>query len=217
MEDSKHEELKKEGFFKYVFNFDEESKCSILNLLQFSILSCIPIIILNKCMQRFVPEADDQKSSIELSFEILVQIIVMFLGLFFINRIVNFIPTYSESKYPECSVIFTVLPILLITLSLQTKLGEKVSILCDRIYNTWEGDNKSKKAKKNKEDNGVRISQPLSDFNMSSSMGTTSISNLPVQNQQQQQQQQYQQQQDEMPIMAANEFLGGNGGFGAMF
>ena len=84
----------------------------------------------------------------------------MFIGIFFVNRMVTYIPTYSGTKYPEFSVIFIVLAVLMITLSLQTKLGEKVSILSDRIVELWNGkaDNKKKGAQKG----NVRVSQPIS-------------------------------------------------------
>ena len=46
------------GFFKHVLNFDEDSKSDMLNVIQYSIISIIPIVILNKSMQKYVPEAD---------------------------------------------------------------------------------------------------------------------------------------------------------------
>jgi len=222
------DEVKKQGFFKYVFNFDEDSKGSMLNLIQFSVLAFVPVVILNKSMQRFVPEVDDHKSSLELLVEVVIQIIVMVLGVFYIHRIITFIPTYSEQKYPEYNVIVTVLPILLITLSLQTKLGEKVSILCDRLYDAWEGNDKKKKKKQQQQQqqqNQIRVSQPLSEnFNDSSHQqqqqqqqyggGTTSISSLPGQ-QGPPVFDSFYQQNNEQPIMAANEFIGGYGGFGS--
>ena len=79
----------KQGFFKHVFNFDEESKAEMLNLIQYILVSLIPIIILNKLMQRYVPEADEDKSSIEIIAEVLAQILFMFFGINFF--LLNFI------------------------------------------------------------------------------------------------------------------------------
>jgi len=151
----------KPGFFKHVFNFEDESKSEILNIIQYSLIAIIPIVILNKAMQRFVPEADDEKGSLELLAEIIIQIIVMFLGILLTNRIITFIPTYSGSKYPEFSVTYIILAVLVITLSLQTKLGEKVSILVDRIMELWEG-KKDNKKKKGSSSGNVKVSQPIS-------------------------------------------------------
>ena len=119
------------GFFKYLFNFDDTTKAELLNIVQYALIAFIPIVSLNKAMQKFVPEAEEEKSSVELLAEVLIQIIVMFISLFYINRIVTYLPTYSGTKYPEYSAIFNILSVLSITMSLQTKLGEKVGILFD--------------------------------------------------------------------------------------
>jgi hypothetical protein len=171
------------SFFKHVFNFDDDSKSEILNILQYSLVALIPIVILNKTMQRYVPEADDKKSSLEISAEILIQVIVMFIGLLIIHRIITFIPTYSGVKYPEFHIVYIILAILMITLSLQTKLGEKVSILVDRLSELWDGKpDTKKKAGKN---GAVKVSQPIAGQQQQQMGGYTdgtSISSLPNMN-----------------------------------
>jgi hypothetical protein len=111
-------------------------------------------------MAKYVPESDDKKGSLEISAEILIQIIVMFIGLLLIHRIITFIPTYSGAKYPEFHIIYVILAILMITMSLQTKLGEKVSILVDRVVELWDG--KTDNKKKNSKNGNVKVSQPIS-------------------------------------------------------
>ena len=147
------------GFFKYVFNFDEDSKGDLLNIVQYALLAIIPIVAINKLMQNYVPEADDDKGNLELSMEIILQTIGMFIAIFFINRMITYIPTYSGTKYPDFSVIFIILAVLMITLSLQTKLGEKVSILSDRLVELWNGKSETKKGARK---GNVRVSQPIS-------------------------------------------------------
>lgn len=146
------------SFFKHIFNFDDDSKSEILNILQYSLIAIIPVVILNKSMYTYVPEADDKKSSLEITAEVLIQIIVMFVGLLLIHRIITYIPTYSSTKYPDFHIIYIILAILMITMSLQTKLGEKVSILVDRVYELWNG----KQEKKNGKKGNVKVSQPIS-------------------------------------------------------
>jgi len=124
------------------------------------LLAIIPIVAINKLMQNYVPEADDDKGNLELSMEIILQTIGMFISIFFINRMITYIPTYSGTKYPDFSVIFIILAVLMITLSLQTKLGEKVSILSDRLVELWNG--KSDNKKKGSQKGNVRVSQPIS-------------------------------------------------------
>lgn len=161
----------KKNFIKHVFNFEEESKSEILNTIQYSLIAIIPIILLNKSMSRYVPEADENKGSVEVLAEIVVQIIVMFIGLLLIHRIITYVPTYSGMKYPDFSIIFIILAVLMITLSLQTKLGEKVSILFDRVIELWDG----KSNKNDKKRGNVKVSQPISGQNMPITTQTAAI------------------------------------------
>jgi len=46
-------------------------------------------------------------------------------------------------------------------MSLQTKLGEKVSILADRVMELWDGTSSDKKKKAGK-NGAVKVSQPIS-------------------------------------------------------
>ena len=199
----------KQGFFKHVFNFDEESKVEMLNLVQYVVMSIVPIIILNKLMQRYVPEADDEKGSLELTAEVLAQVLFMFLGILLINRIVTYVPTYSGEKYPSWNAVSAVIPMLVILISLQTKLGEKISILVDRVIELWEGPKDTKNGKKG--NGNVKVSQPISQNQIAmsqslNSMGSTSISSLPpAQPTQTQQLPNYDQmyQQDSTPLVGA--------------
>jgi len=149
----------KQNFFKHVFNFEDDSKADMLNIIQYSLIAIIPVIILNKTMSKYVPEADETKGSLEVVAEVIVQIIIMFVGLLMIHRVITYVPTYSGMKYPDFNIIFIILAVLMITLSLQTKLGEKVSLLFDRVIELWDG--KSEKPKKQGGGN-VKVSQPIS-------------------------------------------------------
>ena len=221
----------KPGFFKHVFNFNDDSKSEMMNIVQYAVLALIPIIILNKAMQKYVPEADEEKGNFELLAEIIGQVIVMFLGILIIHRIITYVPTYSGEKYVDFSVTNIILAMLVIVLSLQTKLGEKVSMIVDRVMEVWEGPKDTKKGKKGQ--GNVKVSQPISQNSsaaISQSLGSTSISSLPQQQQSTQQLPDYNGmfQQDSTPLigaatpgmesfgpMAANDALGGS--FGSAF
>ena len=175
----------KPGFFKHVFNFNDDSKNDMMNIVQYAAIALVPVVILNKAMQRFVPEADDEKGNVEILAEIVGQVFIMFLGMLIIHRIITFIPTYSGSKYANFDVTNIILAMLVIILSLQTKLGEKVSIIVDRVMELWEGPKDTKKKGKKGQGN-VKVSQPISqgqsavvNIPMMTSPGTTSISSLP--------------------------------------
>lgn len=148
-------------FFKHVFNMNEDSKSDMMNIVQYAVLSVTPVVLLNKTMSKYVPEADESKGSVELGAEVVLQVIVMFIGLLLIHRINTFIPTFSGEKYPEFNIVYIILAVLMITLSLQTKLGEKVSILCDRVMQLWEGREGLTSQPAKAGNNNVKVSQPL--------------------------------------------------------
>lgn len=157
MESSGGDDSKK-NFVKHVFSFDDDSKSEILNIIQYSLIALIPVVVLNKTMAKYIPEADENKGTLEIVAEVLIQVISMFMGLLIIHRVITFVPTYSGTKYPEYNITFIVLAVLMITLSLQTKLGEKVGILFDRVTELWNG--KTEKSGSNK--GNVKVSQPIS-------------------------------------------------------
>jgi hypothetical protein len=145
----------KKSFFNQVINMSEEGNAEIMNVSQYAILAIIPVVILNKLVQRFVPEADPDSSSLELLVEVFLQVIIMFVGIVLIHRIIVYIPTYSGFKYESLNLTNVVLAFLVVVLSIQTKLGIKVNILYDRVLDLWNGtSDERKKSVKNK----VRVS-----------------------------------------------------------
>jgi len=208
-------------FINHVFSTTEEGKAEILNVVQYSLMGVIPIILLNKLIQRFIPEADSEKSSLEILAEILIQLIVMFCGIIIIHRIITYLPTYSEYKYESFSLTNVILAFLVIVLSIQTKLGIKVNILVDRVVELWNGTSSSDESPKKK--SNVRVSQPVSRHAPSQgeyleNMQTDMFPPAPIVQSRQAAppaQQQQAQQQEYYGPMAANSLLGGS--FGSMF
>lgn len=192
-----------QGFISHVFNFDNKSKADMLNTMQYAVLAVLPVILLNRTIHILIPEADESKASLELLAEVIAQVGLIFIGIFFIHRIVTYLPTYSEAKYDTFSILNSIISFLIIILSLQTKLGEKMNIITDRILMMIQGNATQVENKK----------QELSEYSM------------PILNHPQQptaashpEQNQFQQQTmiaPENDIMAANETLGG--AFGSSF
>ena len=67
----------KKSFLKYVFNFDEDSKMELMNILQFALIGVIPVTVLIKLLDKYIPESDDKKGSIEILAEIAIQLICL--------------------------------------------------------------------------------------------------------------------------------------------
>ena len=122
------------NFFTHVFMLNDKDKSELMNILQYVVIGIIPLILTLKLMKHFIPAEEPTKSSLELSVEVILQLLFIFVSFYFIHRMITFIPTYSTMNYPEFSFIYVILPTLLILFTMQTKLGSKINTLNDRIF-----------------------------------------------------------------------------------
>jgi hypothetical protein len=199
-------------FLSHVFSSSEEGKAEILNVVQYALMGVLPIVLLNKTIQQFVPDADTEKSTMEISIEVLIQIIVMFCGIVIIHRMITYFPTYSGFKYDAFSLTSVILAFLILILSIQTKIGIKVNILIDRLGELWNGVNEKPVMRK-------EIHSPhhasRADFLDDSHMQQDVFPPAPVATNKPQEPVQQQESFEYMGPMAANGVLGGS--FGASF
>jgi hypothetical protein len=158
-------EHSKKTFLSHVFSTTEEGKAEVLNVVQYSLFGVIPVVILNKLIQRFIPEADSDKSTLELLAEIFIQLVIMFCGIIVIHRVITYFPTYSGFKYENLMLTNFILAFLIIVLSIQTKLGLKVNILVDRVSELWNGS--SPTDRKTNVKKGVRVNNTVSQHSVS--------------------------------------------------
>jgi hypothetical protein len=148
------------GFVEHVFNFDESTKTELMNIVQYAILAIIPIVLVNKLTQSYVPESDESKPTLEITIEILLQVVFLFVSMYFIHRLITFVPTFSKVDYSELNLLNIVLGFMVIVLSLQTKLGLKVEILSDRLMDYF-GLGSSPEPPKKQSSGSVSVSQPI--------------------------------------------------------
>lgn len=152
-----------EGFIKTVFSFDDTQKATILNILQYTLLGVIPILLLLKLIKNYIPDIDDDKGSLVILVEVVGQMFAMFLGLYMINRIIYYIPTYSGVSYGDINLVNMILPTMFIILTMQTKIGDKIQIMGDRLWDLYDGQTSSgKQSAQNQSTSQVRITQPIS-------------------------------------------------------
>ena len=167
------EETVKEGsrrgnsFVDHVFRLDEQQQGVIINIVQYTLIGFVPIIVMLYLVRSYVPEPDDHKGSLMVLAEIIGQILFMFIFIYFIHRLITYIPTYSGYRYSEFNFTTIILGILMILLSIKTKLGEKVQILVERAVELFGGESSYNGGAGPAVATGgaggsVRITQPLS-------------------------------------------------------
>jgi len=123
----------KSSFFDYITTITPNEKTQLMNMIQYGGLTILPILLVLKLMKLYVPSEDPFKASTELVIEVLVQLIVIVVAFFFIHKLVVYLPTYSGREYDKFSLLSGLLPLFFLMFTLDTKLGEKLNILLDRL------------------------------------------------------------------------------------
>lgn len=149
----------KDGFLKYLFDLDEDNKNELVNLFQYAAIALIPILLILKAIKHFIPEEDETKGSLEIVAETLGQVIFMVGSIWFLDRIIRYIPTYTGAVYGPLNSVSFLIPLLLILSTMQTKFGAKINILFDRALDAWNG--KPATANQAPAQTAVRVSQPI--------------------------------------------------------
>ena len=67
-----------------------------------------------------------------------IQILIMFVSVFFIDRVITFIPTYSKTKYQEMNLFSVILVLFVLGYESHTKVGSKTKILLNRFVSIFQ-------------------------------------------------------------------------------
>lgn len=129
----------KEGFFTYLFNFDKNNKAMLSNLFQFAFIAAPLIIIVLKTINHYTPDENEDKGTLEIFLEVILSLSSILLSIWFINKIVRYIPTYSGEDYNSFNETTFIIPFLILLFTMQTKIGTKINILIERLIDIYEG------------------------------------------------------------------------------
>ena len=151
----------KRGFVNHVFNFDNDTKTEVLNVGQYLLLAIIPMGFYNYMVDSVIPEVDESKSNLEILAEVVGQLALVLVGMFFIHRLITYVPTYSGRAMGDMNLFSIILLLLVLLYESHTKVGEKTKILLNRISDMWHGKTDDDKKKK-KDPSVVKVTQPIS-------------------------------------------------------
>ena len=212
------------SFINHMFTFKKAEKAEIYNLIQYPFLAILPLIVLIRINQNFWAKVEAKKGNVELLAEIIGEMVINSLIVFFVFRILEYIPTFSGEPLKSINIL-TVITALIIGLPWYDKdsnIGNKVKIVYNRINDSLPSFLASKlepkPKKKNKQANSI-LPPPTHQQSRADSLGghppqfvekPSSPSSFPSPNLGPSNTQQ--QQQPMATISAANEVLGGFGG-----
>jgi hypothetical protein len=122
-----------QSFLSYMSTITEQDKYTLMNLGQYVLLAIIPITILLKLLKRFTPVEDPTKGTIELTIEVVVQLLAIVFALYFIHKMIVYLPTYSKRAYEGVNLLTMILPFVFILFTLETNIGDKMNTLLERV------------------------------------------------------------------------------------
>ena len=141
--------------------FDATTKARLLNMAQYTLLAIVPITLVEKGMTSLFPEANKEKGSAELLAEMAFQIIITLVALFFVHRIIMYIPTYSGEPMESLQLLSVATVFLVASIQSESLTpGKKAGILYSRASELWEGKEAKKKKEKGK-GSVVKVTQPI--------------------------------------------------------
>jgi hypothetical protein len=157
------------AIIKHVFKFDDDTKSNLMNIAQYTLLSLIPVAILQNVSEKLFPEFDGAKGTLELLAEIVGQTLMALLGLFFTHRLITAVPTFSGTAMGEQNLFNIIVVFLLSSFMFDGKIKKKFQTISDRMFDLWDGKSDDKKQKPQQQQQPqqgggsvVSISQPIS-------------------------------------------------------
>jgi len=226
MEEHKFEkEQLTKGFFSWVFYMDEKMKIELMNIGQYIGLAFFFLSLLVYLIDTYLPIIDETNSSFEIILKLLLFLYILFYSIYFINRIICYIPTFSANPYPDyimydSKFIFSsIVSIIIATISYHNSFKIGISTISNRIKDVTNNNETPKKKKKKvtiNENENTTETQSLPPMQNSLYTGnTTSINQLPIVNvQRNNYQEDFQNQESHPEPLPANE---GGSAFGSIF
>ena len=135
MDDDSIKPITNQGFFAYVFKLSKFKQQDLLNILQYSAISVIPIMLFIYFTKKYFPTVSHDDSTLYIFIVTFIEIMFMIMGIFFIDRIINYIPTYSGKYYETINLTTVIIVFVIFIMFIQAGFRERASILLHRFDN----------------------------------------------------------------------------------
>ena len=112
---------------KFTEHIFDGSGNKIMNSIQYTAMSIIPLLIVNNVLETQLPAFSPNTPPVSMIIETAVHMIVLLIVLYFVDRTVRYFPSSSGDKYGEVSFeTIGLLLVLMVVNSHNSHLGKKV-------------------------------------------------------------------------------------------
>jgi hypothetical protein len=136
MDDDSIKPITNQGFFTYVFKLSRFKQEDLMNIVQYTLLSIAPVILFVYFTKKYFPTVDQDDSSLYMFTITVIHLLVMMIGIFFIDRIINYIPTYSGKYYETINLTTVVLIFVLFMLLDESGFKDRTTVMLER-FDKW--------------------------------------------------------------------------------
>lgn len=133
MDDDSIKPITNQGFFTYVFKLSRFKQEDLMNIVQYTLLSIVPVILFVYFTKKYFPSLEENDSSLYMFTITVIELIFMIIGIFFIDRIINYIPTYSGKYYETINLTTIVIIFVLFMLITETGFKKRTLVLLERF------------------------------------------------------------------------------------
>ena len=144
------------GFFKHLTDFSDDTRAEYMNATQVTLLSIVPIYLVLVLHEYVFPDPDPSKGSLELTMEVLLQILALVMSVYIVNRGVIYVPPYSGVPYvPSANFVGFIGSFLLLVFIMHDHVSAKLHILYSRFASKYLDDEVKKPQKKKTDDKPI--------------------------------------------------------------
>ena len=133
MDDDSIKPITNQGFFTYVFKLSKFKQEDLMNIVQYTLLSIVPVVLFIYFTKKYFPSLEENDSSLYIFTITVIELIFMIIGIFFIDRIINYIPTYSGKYYETINLTTIVIIFVLFMLITETGFKKRTLVMLERF------------------------------------------------------------------------------------
>jgi len=133
MDDDSIKPITNQGFFTYVFRLSKFKQEDLMNIIQYTLLSIVPVVLFIYFTKKYFPSVAEDDSSLYIFTVTVIELIFMIIGVFFIDRIINYIPTFSGKYYETINLTTIVIIFVLFMLVNETGFKQRTLIMLERF------------------------------------------------------------------------------------
>ena len=133
MDDDSIKPITNQGFFTYVFKLSKFKQEDLMNIVQYTLLSIVPVVLFIYFTKKYFPSLEENDSSLYIFTVTVIELIFMIVGIFFIDRIINYIPTYSGKYYETINLTTIVVIFVLFMLITETGFKKRTLVMLERF------------------------------------------------------------------------------------